>query len=98
MRAPDGGTQRILICEGDDAIWAGTRPTVTKNFPKYLPMDKEKGYEILLQAFLGKHKGLSLHELTAGKKTTQVAKDFLSREKAKSQRQKKGVTRIIRKK
>ncbi len=84
MRAPDGSTKRIMICKGDDTIWAGARSGVVNEFPHFLPMEKQNGYSIILDAFLGKYPGLDAKSLMPARSTMQTAKDFMVKEKTKA--------------
>ncbi len=84
MRAPDGSTKRILICQGDDTIWAGARSGVINDFPQFLPMEKKNGYSVIHNAFLGKFTGLDAKTLMPARSTMQTAKDFMIKEKTKA--------------
>ncbi len=84
IRGADGSTQRILICQGDETIWAGARETVAAKFPQFLPMDKDDGYAVIRSAFLGEYEGLDAGKIVPGKSTTKTARDFLAKAKTKS--------------
>ncbi|MBW7989999.1 MAG: ATP-binding protein [Planctomycetes bacterium] len=76
-----GKSLRILICEGDEMIFAGARPGAIKCFPKYLPMDAENGWKIIEDAFYGRNLGLDPAEISATNLTTETGKEFLERRK-----------------
>lgn len=76
VRDIDGNTRRILICEGDETIWAGARATVTESFPRFLPLEKN-GYKVIRDAFLGKHEGIAASEIMPGKATTETGKQYI---------------------
>jgi len=86
-----GKTNRILICEGDEAIWAGARAGVTKSFPALLPMDEEEGYNIIRDAFMGKISGLDPRTLQPTKRTSKSARKLINR--AKAQKTKKSLSK-----
>lgn len=76
--------QRVLICKGDETIWAGARETVTKEFPQFLPMEKENGYEVIKAAFLGEYEGLDPATLMPGKTTTKTGREFVLKARTKA--------------
>jgi hypothetical protein len=84
VRGADGSTQRILICQGDETIWAGARSGVVDHFPQFLPMDKTNGYEVIKEAFLGESTGLEPSEVMFGKATSKVGKEFIQKAKTKA--------------
>ena len=84
----NGKVRRIFVCQGDETIWAGTRPTLTKTFPRFLPMHKNKGYKIIKKAFLGKHKGLDPTTLLPAKTSSKTGRDFILKSKAEARREK----------
>lgn len=81
-----GETRRILICGGDDTIWAGARQTLAGAFPKFIPMLEKGGYDMLLKTFKGEYKGISAADIMPARITAQTTKDFILREKTKSSR------------
>lgn len=83
IRGTDGQTQRILICQGDETIWAGARETIGASFPQFLPLEKKGGYDTLSKAFLGEFKGIDPGTLVPSKTTTETAKDFIRKAKTK---------------
>ena len=98
----DGNDLRIVVCRGDELLWAGARSTPgekkTKNpFPAILPMDKDIGFEILQRAFDGKEPGLDPVDIRATRLTSKVGSSYLTRERAKQNRM-KGGTAIKKKK
>lgn len=68
--------KRILITQGDDTIWAGCR---VDKIPRFIPLVKENGYELLRQAFIGEHKGLNLDSFMTAKTTTKTGAEFLTK-------------------
>lgn len=74
-----GETKRVLICQGDETIWAGAREGCTDVFPQFLPLEKDGEYNIIRRAFLGEYKGLDPALLRPTKSTTQTAEDFIKR-------------------
>ena len=76
----DGGTNRVLVCRGDEIIWAGARGGLQSTFPDFLPLLKEGGYEVIEAAFTGEYAGLKLSELRANKLTTKAGATFLKRQ------------------
>lgn len=71
------GTARILICEGDETVWAGARPGAEVTFPRYLPLLAKDGYQVIEAAFRGEDVGLQPEGLRAAKITTKTAKQLL---------------------
>jgi len=69
--------QRVLICEGDETIWAGARATLGGTFPRFLPMLKEGMYNLLTRAFHGEDVGLNAAELMPSKESSKTGKAFL---------------------
>jgi len=64
-----GDARRVLICEGDETVWAGVRATPAGEFPQFLPMDRIDGYTVIRDAFTGKTKGISAKDLLPAKNT-----------------------------
>lgn len=81
-----GNTKRILICEGDEAIWAGARAVGDNPFPQLLELTRTGGYEILEAAFHGENPGLDPRKLAPSKLTTGSAEKFIKRLKLKGNR------------
>lgn len=83
---------RILICEGDETIWAGARSAGGKDFPSILPMVGANTYGVITNAFKGLHVGLDVSEVFPSKATTKTVSDFIKKESARLKRpDKKGV-------
>jgi len=76
-----GENIRILVCEGDEAIWAGARPVDGVTFPRFLPLLKESGYDVIVEVFRGDPVGLDPLTLLPGKQTTKTGREFLGRAK-----------------
>jgi len=70
MKDTDGNTQRVLICNGDETIFAGHR---AGDFPQILPLLKEGGYDEVTLGFQGKHAGLDPETLRPARQTSQAA-------------------------
>ncbi len=90
----EGNTQRILICEGDESIWAGARAGVTRDFPRLLPMHPDNGYKIIEDAFLGKSRGLDARTLQPSKLSSKSGGKLINKQKSRAIRKslkKKGV-------
>lgn len=84
IRAPSGETKRIFICQGDDTIFAGARSTgIDIDIPRFLPMERVDGYDIIRRAFLGEDVGLDPKTLMPSKITSKVGVNFIR--KAKTQ-------------
>jgi hypothetical protein len=82
IRDKSGEVKRVLICSGDDFVWAGSRPSpFTKRMPQFLPLDDENGYEIIKSAFEGKYKGISLDDISPSKQSKKPVVSFLERSK-----------------
>jgi hypothetical protein len=84
VRGNDGTTKRVLICQGDETIWAGARPTVTKEFPQFLPLQKDNGYSVIRDAFLGKNQGISATQFLPARATSNTAKEFIVKARTKA--------------
>jgi hypothetical protein len=84
VRDKDGNTRRILICQGDETVWAGARPGATKNFPALLPLQAEGGYDVIHKAFLGQYAGLDPRTLAPAKSTTKTGSDFIKRQRTRA--------------
>ena len=99
----DSGVSRVLICEGDETIWAGARSVGGREFPQFLPIEKADTYKIIESAFHGNYKGLNLGDVFSSKSTTKTVSEFLKKEKAEEKRkgdktEKKKVIRKVAKK
>ena len=84
VRDPSGETKRILICQGDDTIWAGARATVGGVFPQFLPMKAKDGYVVIRDAFMGKLVGIDPATLVPARTTTETAKKLIVKAKTKA--------------
>ena len=81
IKAPDGSTQRILVCRGDECVRAGARQGIVADFPAFLPMKKVDGYGVILRAFQGTEPGLDPKTLLPANNTTSVGKNLINRSK-----------------
>ena len=71
------GVHRILICQGNDSLWAKARACGTKDFPRFLPLLQEKGFDVIQSAFSGEYLGLDVSKLSALKTTSKSASDLV---------------------
>jgi hypothetical protein len=76
-----GTTRRILVCQGDECVRAGARQGIVADFPKFLPMEREGEYDIILKAFTGEYTGLDAKTLLPTNITSEVGKNFIQRSK-----------------
>lgn len=81
MRAPDGGTKRVIITTGDEIVWAGHRKIVNAagqavNLPRLIPMTEEGGYAIYKAAFAGERVGLNPETLLPAKTASPAIREF----------------------
>ena len=81
---------RVLICEGDETIWAGARSAGGRQFPALLPMVAEDTYGVISDAFKGEFAGLNPAEIFPSKATSNTARDFLKKQATKAKRPNKG--------
>lgn len=81
----EGTTHRVLITEGDETIWAGSRSVDGITLPRMLPMHPTQGYEILRDAFHGDHPGLDPSTLRVEDKTSKTASSFLPKYRRESE-------------
>jgi len=86
VRDRDGNTRRILITQGDETVWAGARASMGENFPRFLPIEKEGGFETIKRAFEGKYHGINPDELIPAKNTMGPAKVLINKAKARKER------------
>ena len=84
MRSPEGANSRVVICQGDETIWAGARETVAEDFPAFLPLQKRDWFEVLQSAFNGTYAGLDPKTLLAAKGTSKTASEFLGKARTKA--------------
>lgn len=86
MKDNKGQVQRVLICQGDETIWAGGRRTPAGSFPRYLPMLEEDGFSVIQAAFEGRYPGLDPLSLQASLTTKNTIKKGLNKTKAEEAR------------
>ena len=79
VTGPDNKTHRILICEGDETLWAGGRPTpFIQQWPRFLPMTNDgTAFSIIESAFKGEYAGLDPLTLLPSNATKAVASKLL---------------------
>jgi hypothetical protein len=80
----NGNQCRVLICEGDETIWAGARETPGGSMPRFLPLQKKGGYEIIQRAFNGDDVGLDPTTLIPSKASTKTGGEFLKKNRLKA--------------
>lgn len=83
VRASDGSTQRVLITQGDETIWAGHR-NCGHPIPQFLPLTETDGYATLNSAFQGEDVGLDPATFMPGRQTSETAKKLMQRQKGKT--------------
>lgn len=76
FRDTRGNTLRVLVCNGDETVYAGHRKTAGK-FPTLLPLEEDGGYKVFLQGFRGQHPGISPTELMSTPQTAKAAGKLL---------------------
>lgn len=77
----DGNRQRVIITEGDEVVWAGAREIDSDQqiaLPRFLPMLKRGGFEMLQAAFDGEDVGLDERTLKPTPSATKAIKKFLN--------------------
>jgi hypothetical protein len=80
MRSLDGETVRVLVCEGDETVWAGYRQCAGK-FPRLLPLVEPNGFDVIHQAFRGEHPGIDPRSLATTRETSASAAKLITRMK-----------------
>jgi len=75
IRSSAGTTERVIITEGDEVIWAGARE-IGAPLPRFIPLTKEGGFEILQAAFNGEDVGLDPKTLVPTATASSVVKKF----------------------
>jgi len=80
---PPGGkgeAQRVIITQGDDLIWAGTQNLGLEfDLPRFIPMTKKGGYEIMKAAFREEDVGLDPKTLLPARTSSKAVKEFMLR-------------------
>lgn len=84
--AGDGRTKRILVTEGDELILAKARGP----WPKFLPLPRDGGYELIRDAFAGKDVGLDPGDIIVSKQTDDPAAKSVALEKRKGEAKEEG--------
>lgn len=80
MKDINGKNIRVLITEGDEAVWAGHREPA--KFPLLLPLKKKGGYDVIVSGFKGEHKGLDPSSLLPTRQTAPAMKKLVADKKA----------------
>jgi len=71
VRDSEGHVRRVLICEGDETVFAGARAPA--QFPPILPMEAADGWSVIERGWLGQHPGLDPASLKPIEKVTSTA-------------------------
>lgn len=79
-----GKTERVLIMDGDEDLWAGFREPA--KFPAVLPLRKTGGFRILQEAFESGAHGLSLASIGRARATSAAASKLLTAKAAEERR------------
>ncbi len=88
VKDADGKPQRVLICVGDETVWAGARPPA--QFPSVLPLERTNGYKIVEAGFLGKHPGVNLLQVSPARETSETAGRLIGKLRSRQKAGKKG--------
>lgn len=81
-----GKPVRVIYCEGDDGLTAGSRVTESGRFPALVELKEKGGYKELLKAFEGKLKGLDPSMIDGSAETSATAEKTISRMKRKDKK------------
>ena len=77
-----GQERRILVCRGDELIFAGARPTPSgEDFPRFLELKRKGGFDVIDGAFRGEEKGIEPSEILPSRNTAETTKAFLRKAK-----------------
>jgi hypothetical protein len=97
VQGPDNKTIRILVCEGDETLWAGGRPTpFIQQWPRFLPMTNDgTAFDIIQSAFKGEYIGLDPSTMLPARSTSKVASKLLV--DARESKKREGLKKIIKK-
>lgn len=91
IRSSAGTTERVIITEGDEVIWAGARE-IGAPLPRFIPLTKEGGFEILQAAFNGEDVGLDPKTLVPAKTASASVKKFFRKAGKEAKRRPKKKT------
>ncbi len=80
MRDENGDTVRVLITQGDETVWAGSRQGIAE-MPPIMPLLRKGGYQALVDAFNGRHKGIDPSTLRGTRTTGKAAINLVNRMK-----------------
>lgn len=84
MKDKNGATKRVLICQGDETIWAGHRAIEgLPEFPSFLPLERD-AYTVIHNAFLGKEPGLDPATLMPAKNSLQTGREFIIKSRTRA--------------
>lgn len=85
VRGPEGPL-RVLYCQGDEGLTAGSRPLGETVIPPLLELIEKGGYERTVKVLEGKVRALDPSALDSSKETASAAERTLSRMKRKEKR------------
>jgi len=80
-----GSDIRIIFTSPDELVVAGSRPINGITLPTILPLTKTNGYEMFLEAAIGKYKGLDPQTLMAAQDASNSNKKLIRSVKRKDQ-------------
>jgi hypothetical protein len=75
---------RVIVTEGDDMIWAGCREMLGFEFPRFLPLTRKGGHDILLAASKGEDVGLDPTTMMPTNAANPTLRQFLNTARAKA--------------
>ena len=83
VRTTDNAIKRVLITQGDETVWAGSRQGIQGvQFPRIIEIKRGGGYEELLNCFSGKSDGMDVTKLLTHRTTTKAGGNLLTKLKA----------------
>ena len=68
---------RVILSQGDELLWGGTRELPNGDLPRFLPLTRKGGFDILQAAFDGEDTGLDPDTLMPVKTASDVVKKVL---------------------
>lgn len=84
VRDAQAQVQRVIITHGDETLWAGCREGAVDDFPPILPMLQRDGYQMLVEAFHGRHKGVDPSTLLTHRTTAKATGKILAKLKTEA--------------
>jgi hypothetical protein len=83
VRDSEGDVNRVLITQGNETIWAGSRDPL----PTILPLQKVNGYDVLEKAFKGQYDGIDISKLYPSHKSGLTLTEYLKTVELKAKRE-----------